>query len=88
MKADSGPFVKDPPASPVSYRWVFDGTVQGVGFRPFIYRLARELKLTGWVKNCVGEVEVLTQGNAADQDIFGQAVVNKAPPLARPRNLG
>ena len=33
------------------------GQVQGVGFRPFIYRLARQHELTGWVRNNVGTVE-------------------------------
>jgi hydrogenase maturation protein HypF len=28
-----------------------EGTVQGVGFRPFVFRLARELDLTGWIVN-------------------------------------
>ncbi len=32
-------------------RLTVGGAVQGVGFRPFVYRLAAELKLTGWVIN-------------------------------------
>jgi len=34
-----------------AYRIFIQGTVQGVGFRPFIYRLARRMHLTGWVEN-------------------------------------
>ncbi len=44
-----------------SARQIFlSGQVQGVGFRPFIYRLAIKHELTGWVRNCVGIVEILT----------------------------
>ena len=39
------------------------GLVQGVGFRPFIYLLATQYNLTGWVKNCVGRVEIHVQGH-------------------------
>ena len=35
----------------VRYRIRILGAVQGVGFRPFVYRLAAEMKLTGWVIN-------------------------------------
>jgi hydrogenase maturation protein HypF len=85
MKADGNLFIEEPSALHNSYRWIIDGTVQGVGFRPFVFRVASELNLTGWVKNRVGEVEILTQGTAADQEAFGQALVNQAPPLARPQ---
>ena len=39
-----------------------DGAVQGVGFRPFIYRLAREMSLDGWVANDTGGVIVEVEG--------------------------
>ncbi len=43
---------KDGPAAPISRcRLVVGGTVQGVGFRPFVYRLAVEQQLVGWVRN-------------------------------------
>ena len=39
-------------------RIALTGTVQGVGFRPFVYRLAREAGLTGWVRNDAAGVTV------------------------------
>jgi hydrogenase maturation protein HypF len=62
------------PASPplVRRRWRLGGQVQGVGFRPFVYRAARQCGLTGWVRNDnVGvliEVQGSTQGLAAFED--------------------
>ncbi len=66
-------------------RWVLDGTVQGVGFRPFVYRLAHELGLRGWVKNRLGRVEIVTQGELDRQQAFARGLVERAPPLAQPR---
>ncbi|MEE4297086.1 MAG: acylphosphatase, partial [Wenzhouxiangella sp.] len=63
------------------------GRVQGVGFRPFVYRLAHELSLTGWVYNASGVVEVAIQGTDAQLDAFARDVIDRAPPLARPELL-
>ncbi|MCB0260664.1 MAG: acylphosphatase, partial [Calditrichaeota bacterium] len=41
------------------------GVVQGVGFRPFIYRLARELQLSGWVQNASRGVLIEVEGTMA-----------------------
>jgi len=61
------------------------GHVQGVGFRPFVYRLAHELELAGSVRNLHGEVEVLICGREAAVERFSREVIERAPPLARPR---
>lgn len=61
------------------------GQVQGVGFRPFIYRLAKQLHLNGWVKNCSGEVIALIQGEQHHLKTFQQSISNQHPPLARPK---
>lgn len=61
------------------------GHVQGVGFRPFVYRLATELALAGTVRNLHGEVEIIASGVPGDLDRFEQALIERAPPLARPR---
>lgn len=61
------------------------GLVQGVGFRPFVYRLACELGLRGTVRNLRGEVEILVQGRDSDIERFSREVIERAPPLARPR---
>jgi hydrogenase maturation protein HypF len=64
------------------------GVVQGVGFRPFVYRLARRLGLRGWVQNAGFGVEVhIEGGTAAARREFLAALRNDAPPLARIEKL-
>ena len=58
--------------------------MQGVGFRPFVYRLAHEFGLAGWVLNAAGVVEIEIQGRDRDLDAFVHALIERAPPLARP----
>jgi hydrogenase maturation protein HypF len=60
------------------------GRVQGVGFRPFVYRLSQRLGLSGWVRNRSGNVEICAQGDAAALSAFQSALIRDAPPLARP----
>jgi hydrogenase maturation protein HypF len=61
------------------------GTVQGVGFRPFVYRLAREVGLAGSVRNAPGGVEIHAEGAAQALDAFVRRLREDAPPLARIR---
>ncbi|MCC6136811.1 MAG: carbamoyltransferase HypF [Candidatus Contendobacter sp.] len=58
------------------------GQVQGVGFRPFIYRLAIQRGLSGWVRNDGAGVDIEIQGDAATLDDFLDAL-RDLPPLAR-----
>lgn len=58
------------------------GVVQGVGFRPFVYRLAHRYALTGWVLNAQSGVELHVEGAADALDAFARAVVAEAPPAA------
>ena len=59
------------------------GIVQGVGFRPFVYRWASELKLTGTVLNNANGVMIELQGPAAQLDSFVRELTTNPPPLAR-----
>ncbi|MEW6513412.1 MAG: carbamoyltransferase HypF [Pseudomonadota bacterium] len=59
------------------------GVVQGVGFRPFVWRLANELHLTGWVKNDAAGVEVQAEGNLEALNQLACRLRDDAPPLAR-----
>jgi hydrogenase maturation protein HypF len=68
-------------------RWLLAGHVQGVGFRPFVFRLARRHGLAGWVQNQRGQVEVVAEGAAGALEAFGRDLLREAPPLARPRVL-
>lgn len=59
------------------------GIVQGVGFRPYLFRLAAGGGLSGTVRNTSGGVEVEVQGAARDVEEFVRRLPNEAPPLAR-----
>lgn len=59
------------------------GQVQGVGFRPFVYRLATELGLSGWVRNCGMGVELEVQGCGEQLDSMLRKLRVDFPPLAR-----
>lgn len=59
------------------------GIVQGVGFRPFVYRLARQFHLTGFVLNDQQGVLIEIQGDATQTQCFIEALKPQAPPLAR-----
>ncbi len=63
------------------------GAVQGVGFRPFVYRLATELGLAGWVLNDVRGVEVEVEGPAASLEAFRARLEAEAPPRAVVRSV-
>jgi hydrogenase maturation protein HypF len=63
------------------------GTVQGVGFRPFVYRLATGLGLDGDVCNAGGYVVIRATGQQAALTTFTERLVADAPPLARVRHL-
>ena len=60
------------------------GQVQGVGFRPFIYRIAHQYNVKGHVSNQTGTVIIVCQGANKDIDSFTKAIIAKAPPLAKP----
>ncbi|WP_297529768.1 carbamoyltransferase HypF [Thiohalobacter sp.] len=70
--------------TPGAEDWIIGGRVQGVGFRPFLYRVARELGLAGWVCNRLGDVELHLEGPADRLALFAQRLSERAPPLARP----
>jgi hydrogenase maturation protein HypF len=59
------------------------GTVQGVGFRPFVWHLARELGLDGWVLNDAEGVLAEIEGEPRALREFVRRVASDAPPLAR-----
>jgi len=66
-------------------RIVVSGRVQGVGFRPFVHRIARASGLSGWVRNESGQVVIHVEGCARRIELFERALTAEAPPLARPR---
>ncbi len=77
-----------PAPAVVTRRLLLSGRVQGVGFRPFVYRLAHELGLDGFVRNLRGDVEVVLHGPSATIERFARDVIDRAPPLARPSLAG
>ncbi len=64
-----------------------EGIVQGVGFRPFVYRIATELELTGYVRNLGNVVEIIIQGSEDQLADFIYKLQNELPPIAKINNL-
>jgi hydrogenase maturation protein HypF len=59
------------------------GVVQGVGFRPFVYRLAHRHQLTGWVLNDERGVAIHIEGSGHALDSFTEHLRREPPPAAR-----
>ncbi len=68
-------------------RLTITGLVQGVGFRPFVFRLAAEHHVDGWVRNQSGLVEIHVEGERAMLDAFAAAIPTRLPPLAQIERL-
>ena len=67
--------------------YIIGGQVQGVGFRPFVYRAATRLRLTGHVGNTSDGVRVEVQGTDEALAAFAHALEHDLPPLARITSL-
>jgi hydrogenase maturation protein HypF len=63
-------------------RIIVRGAVQGVGFRPFVYRLASELGVSGWVSNTCQGVFIEAEGEGATLDEFMRRLDADRPPQA------
>jgi len=68
-------------------RLTIRGAVQGVGFRPFIYKLATELKLTGWVNNSASGVFVEVEGSREILETFLHRLEPEKPPRSHIHSL-
>lgn len=60
-----------------------EGIVQGVGFRPAVYRLAKELGLTGYVRNLGNMVEIALEGSHEGIEEFIERLKKDKPPISR-----
>ncbi len=70
-----------------SYRINVSGLVQGVGFRPFIYRIAHEHHISGRVENNIRGVRIEAEGSKTDLDVFIRDIRKKAPPASDIENI-
>jgi hydrogenase maturation protein HypF len=74
--------VSAPAVARVRVRARVEGTVQGVGFRPYVFRLAEELALDGFVSNDERGVVLEVEGAAEAVHRFLERLPREAPPLA------
>jgi len=77
--------IDTPPGATVARDIVVTGRVQGVGYRPFVYRLADELGVAGTVLNGSGKVFIHAEATGEVLDRLERDLVARAPPLAQPR---
>lgn len=79
----SGPADSGNASDSIRQRFVLRGVVQGVGFRPFVYRLAQRYQLQGFVSNTTDSVWIEVQGKADAIAAFASDLTSQCPPLAR-----
>ena len=68
-------------------RLTVDGIVQGVGFRPFLHRLAEKHGIAGWVRNTSEGLEGELEGNRSTIELFLKELNDSPPPLALIENI-
>lgn len=67
---------------PERLRIVLHGFVQGVGFRPIVYRLAERLRVAGWVRHSGAGLEIEVEGNSEQLKHFLNDLKRKKPASA------
>ncbi|MGX4687858.1 carbamoyltransferase HypF [Streptomyces sp. JNUCC 63] len=77
-----------PVIGPVRRRLTVRGTVQGVGFRPYVHRLAADLALAGFVSNTASGVLIEVEGPPDGVDRFCDRLARQPPPLAAVTGIG
>ncbi|MFE1878456.1 carbamoyltransferase HypF [Streptomyces diastatochromogenes] len=77
-----------PTTGPVRRRITVRGTVQGVGFRPYVHRLAADLALAGFVSNTANGVLIEVEGPAGEVGRFFDQLAEQPPPLATVTGVG
>ena len=70
-------------SSVLCHRIRLTGVVQGVGFRPLVWRLAKELRLTGWVRTDAKGLEIEVRGQDQKIDLLVDRLQKEAPPFSR-----
>lgn len=76
------PTVAAPAAAAQRLRLVLHGAVQGVGFRPFVFRLATEMGLAGWVLNSSSGLVIEVEGEPSQLERFRQRLEAERPPAS------
>ncbi len=71
----------------VKARILVEGIVQGVGFRPTVYRLAKKSNLPGYVRNLGNIVEIVLEGNTPAIEKFVKNLKARAPPISKISSL-
>ncbi|HIE11199.1 MAG TPA: carbamoyltransferase HypF [Kiritimatiellae bacterium] len=81
------PSTRKHPTDLQRWRICIRGVVQGLGFRPFIYRLATGIGLAGWVQNTPEGVTIEVQGTRASLETFLLSVESHPPPLSQLQSI-
>ena len=67
---------------------IIEGTIQGIGFRPFVYRIAVKNNISGFIRNNEdGTIEIAAEGTKKDTDIFLYELYHNKPFLAHYHNV-